>query len=181
MGTKERLTPPMWVPVAEVRLSERRRRSVSAATVERYRDWLDQGREPPPVRLARSGDGFVVRDGRHRVVAAVSAGYAVIEAELSQKRPARVRLSAMWRLVGRLTRNSQWLERRRASAAARATNSGTKLCRQSTSLAPRRSGFDSRRLHRRPKSGSGSAEAMATSAGSWPQRADAGQAGIGAA
>ena len=53
-------------------------------TVERYREWLEQGREAPPVRLAHDGDGFVVRDGRHRVAAAVAAGHAVIEARVER-------------------------------------------------------------------------------------------------
>ena len=53
-------------------------------TVERYREWLEQGREAPPVRLARDGDGFVVRDGRHRVAAAVAAGHVVIEARVER-------------------------------------------------------------------------------------------------
>jgi hypothetical protein len=44
--------------------------------------WLEQGREPPPVRLIRAGDVFHVRDGRHRITAAEIAGHAVIEAEV---------------------------------------------------------------------------------------------------
>ena len=45
-------TATIWAPLAQVRISERRSRSVSQSTVERYRSWLEQGREPPPVRLA---------------------------------------------------------------------------------------------------------------------------------
>jgi ParB-like chromosome segregation protein Spo0J len=52
--------------------------------VERYREWLEQGREAPPVRLARDGGGFVVRDGRHRVAAAEAAGFVAIEAEVER-------------------------------------------------------------------------------------------------
>jgi hypothetical protein len=78
--------------------------------VELYRQWLENGRHAPPVRLARDGDGFVVRDGRHRVAAALAAGHVGIEAVLR-------------RLLG------------------------MKLRWKSTSLAARRSGFDSRRLH----------------------------------
>jgi hypothetical protein len=78
----ERHDAELWVPLAQIRISTRRRRGLSSATVERYREWLEQGREAPPVRLARDGDGFVVRDGRHRVAAALAAGHAVVKAEL---------------------------------------------------------------------------------------------------
>ena len=47
-----------WVPLAQVRVAERRRRRLSASTVERYREWLEQGRDAPPVRLVRHGDYF---------------------------------------------------------------------------------------------------------------------------
>jgi hypothetical protein len=49
----------VWVALADIRISERGRRNISASTVERYRRWLEQGREPPPVRLRRGGDGFL--------------------------------------------------------------------------------------------------------------------------
>ena len=48
MRANEQLTA-IWVPLAQVRFGRRRARSVSAATVERYRQWLEQGREAPPV------------------------------------------------------------------------------------------------------------------------------------
>ena len=102
-----------WVLLADVRISERRRQGLSARKVGLYRQWLEDGRHAPPVRLARDGNGFVVRDGRHRVAAALAAGHVGIEAVLR-------------RLLG------------------------MKLWWQSTSLATRRSGFDSRRLHFRP-------------------------------
>ena len=50
--------------------------------MERYRAWLEEGREPPPVRLTRAGETFYVRDGRHRITAARVAGHALIEAEV---------------------------------------------------------------------------------------------------
>ena len=99
-----------WILLADVRISERRRQGLSARKVELYRQWLEDGRQAPPVRLARDGGGFVVRDGRHRVAAALAAGHVGIEAVLR-------------RLLG------------------------MRLWWQSTSLATRRSGFDSRRLH----------------------------------
>ncbi len=80
MGEHERFVSSFWVPLAQVQISERRRRGISAPTVERYRLWLEQGRKAPPVRLARHGDAFVIRDGRHRVAAAVAAGHALVEA-----------------------------------------------------------------------------------------------------
>ena len=104
MVDNTRLTPTIWVPLAQVRISERRRRSISQATVERYRQWLELGREAPPVRLARQGDVYVVRDGRHRVAAALAAGHAVVNAEL--------------RRIG------GWLERRFAVARAIPTGCG---------------------------------------------------------
>jgi ParB-like chromosome segregation protein Spo0J len=99
-----------WILLADVRMSQRRRQGLSARKVELYRQWLEDGRHAPPVRLARDGGGFVVRDGRHRVAAALAAGHVDIEAVLR-------------RLLG------------------------MKLWWRSTSLATRRSGFDSRRLH----------------------------------
>ena len=83
MSDGERLTTTICVPLTDVRISDRRRRAINASKVEQYREWLEQGRQAPPVRLARDGDGFVVRDGRHRVLAAVAAGYADIDAVLS--------------------------------------------------------------------------------------------------
>jgi hypothetical protein len=50
--------------------------------IELYRTWLEEGREPRPVRLIRAGDVFHVRDGRHRITAAEIAGHAVIEADV---------------------------------------------------------------------------------------------------
>lgn len=75
-------TATIWAPLAEIRISERSARSLSAATVEQYCAWLEQGREAPPIRVARFGDAFVVRDGRHRVAAALAAGHGFIEAEV---------------------------------------------------------------------------------------------------
>ena len=72
-----------WVPVAQVRFRPRRR-GVSASTVERYRQWLEQGRQAPPVRLVRQGEWFLIRDGRHRVAAAIAAGLELIEAEIGR-------------------------------------------------------------------------------------------------
>src|SRR5262245_45684724 len=99
-----------WVLLADVRMSERRLMGLSARKVELNRQWLEDGRHAPPVRLARDGNGFVVHDGRHRVAAALAAGHVGIEAVLR-------------RLLG------------------------MRLWWRSASLAPRRSGFDSRRLH----------------------------------
>ena len=113
-------TQTVWARLDEVRVGDRRAR-VDAAKVERYREWLEQGRVAPPVRLARNGDGFVVRDGRHRVFAAIAAGYAVIEAEL-QRRIATV--------LGRAVR-------RLAAACPPRRSTGTMLWWQGASLATR--------------------------------------------
>ena len=80
MHQNQSRTATVWVPLDQVRIGERRRRSISRATVERYRQWLEQGREAPPVRLVRHGDVYAVRDGRHRVAAALAAGHAVVKA-----------------------------------------------------------------------------------------------------
>jgi hypothetical protein len=71
-----------WVLLADVRISERRRQGLNARKVELYRQWLEDSRQAPPVRIARDGSCFVVRDGRHRVAAALAAGYVGIEAVL---------------------------------------------------------------------------------------------------
>jgi hypothetical protein len=81
MCRDERSTSTIWVSLTDIR-GGRRGRSISDATVEQYRRWLEQGRMAPPVRLARSGEGFLVRDGRHRIAAALAAGHTVIEAEI---------------------------------------------------------------------------------------------------
>lgn len=86
MGKSDRFTATVWVPVVQIRTSDRRTRAINRATVEQYRQWLEQGREAPPVRLARHGAVYVVRDGRHRVAAALAAGHTVVEAVLQRIR-----------------------------------------------------------------------------------------------
>ena len=95
-------TSTIWTPLAEIRLGDRSARSLSSATVERYRQWLEQGRDAPPVRLARLDDGFVVRDGRHRVAAALAAGHTVIEAEVRPIGRIRAWITAIARRAHRL-------------------------------------------------------------------------------
>jgi hypothetical protein len=108
MRAYDRYAATTWVPLVDVRVTARR---VDAATVDRYREWLEQGCEAPPVRLARHGDAFVVRDGRHRVAAALAAGHVVIEAVIQR--------------IGRLaTRPWRWLVRAAALAAARTFSRG---------------------------------------------------------
>ena len=130
-------TATIWALLAEIRITERSARSLSAATVEQYRGWLEEGRDAPPIRIARVGDAYVVRDGRHRVAAALAAGYRFIEAEV---RPIGRRLLRQLRS----TAGSGWRHSHRHPAT------GTRFFRKNTSLAPRRSGFDSRRLHSTP-------------------------------
>jgi hypothetical protein len=84
MNKNERFTTTIWAPLVQIRISDRRRRCISQATVERYREWLEQGREAPPVHLARQGEVYVVRDGRHRIAAALAAGHTVVEAVLQR-------------------------------------------------------------------------------------------------
>ena len=43
----------IWASLDEIRIGERTVSRLSASTVELYRRWLEQGREAPPVRLAR--------------------------------------------------------------------------------------------------------------------------------
>jgi hypothetical protein len=90
-------THTICAPLLEIAISERTLRSLSETTVARYRGWLEQGREAPAIRIARVGDVYVVRDGRHRVAAALAAGHRFIEAE--------VRPIANWlRRLGRFAR-----------------------------------------------------------------------------
>lgn len=90
-----------WASLDEIRIGERTVARLSASTVERYRQWLEEGRDAPPVRLAPHGDGFVVRDGRHRVAAALEAGHRFIEAEVRPIAWLLGRLSSIVRLSGR--------------------------------------------------------------------------------
>ena len=96
----------IWASLDEIRIGERTVARLSAPTVELYRVWFEQGRDAPPVRLARHGDAFVVRDGRHRVAAALAAGHTVIEAEV--------------RPIGRIRRLvTAWIHRGRVSGPSR--------------------------------------------------------------
>jgi hypothetical protein len=97
MRTHEHRPATLWIPLADVHLAARRRRTVDPSTVERYREWLEQGCEAPPVRVARHGDGFLLRDGRHRVAAALAAGYVVIEAEVARIGAAVITRLERWR------------------------------------------------------------------------------------
>jgi hypothetical protein len=124
-------TQTIWAPLAEIAISERTLRSLSETTVEQYRGWLERGREAPPVRIARVGGSYVVRDGRHRVAAALAAGYRFIEAEVGAR--------ATW--LHRIAR------RRLGGGPPAAQIAGMRFFWKNTSFAPRRSGFDSRRLH----------------------------------
>ena len=128
-------TQTIWTPLAEIAMGDRARRSLSAATIEQYRGWLEQGRETPAIRIARIGDVYVVRDGRHRVAAALAAGRRFIEAE--------VQPIARW--LRRLGRSTRRLLGGARSAAAQTM--GMRFFWKNASLAPRRSGFDPRRLH----------------------------------
>jgi len=82
MRAYDRNAATIWAPLAEIRISKRGWRSINRSTIERYRQWLEEGREPPPVQLVRQGDVYVVRDGRHRVAAALAAGHEFVLAEL---------------------------------------------------------------------------------------------------
>ena len=119
MSKNERLTVPITVPLDQIRISERRRRGLSVSTVERYRQWLEQGREAPPVRLVRQGDGFVVQDGRRRVAAAHAAGQLEIDAEVSALARLRARvISILCRLWGEVTARAAESFRRSASPSS---------------------------------------------------------------
>ena len=127
-------TQTVWAPLAEIAISERTLRSLSAATVERYRAWLEQGREAPAIRIARAGDVYVVRDGRHRVAAALAAGHRFIEAKVQP-------------IVGLLRRLGRSARSLLGGASPAAQTTGMRFFWKNASLAPRRSGFDPRRLH----------------------------------
>jgi hypothetical protein len=106
MSKNDRLTVTIWAPLVQIRISKRRWRSIDQATVERHRQWLEEGRKAAPVCRALQGDAYVVRDGRHRVAAALAAGHAVIEAELrriAQKARAAMRRRSSIFLRGDVT------------------------------------------------------------------------------
>jgi hypothetical protein len=124
----------IWASLDEIRIGERTVSRLSASTVELYRRWLEQGREAPPVRLARQGDAFVVRDGRHRVAAALAAEHTVIEAEVSPIGRIRALIAALihrGRVAHRSPLDPTW---------GRALGSASRLHRAGR-------GFDSHRLH----------------------------------
>ena len=123
----------IWAPLAEIAISERALRSLSATTVERYRGWLEQGREAPAIRIAPVGQVYVVRDGRHRVAAAIAAGHRFIEAEVRPIARRLIRLGSIARRSGRRSPTARTL--------------GMRFFWKNASLATRRSGFDPRRLH----------------------------------
>ena len=125
----------IWASLDEIRIGERTVPRLSTATIELYRVWLEQGREAPPVRLARQGDEFVVRDGRHRVAAALAAGHTVIEAEVRPIGRIRILITA-------------WIHRGRAAARLRRSISPWGRALESASRLHRAGGgFDSHRLH----------------------------------
>ena len=129
----------IWASLDEIRIGERTVARLSASTVELYRLWLEQGREAPPVRLARAGDAFVVRDGRHRVAAALAAGHTVIEAEV---RPiGRIR-SLITAVADAMAQHNTEIGRCRSLDLTwgRALGSASRLHRAGR-------GFDSHRLH----------------------------------
>lgn len=80
--SRRKQAPTFFVPLDRVVVSARRQRGVCRQAVEHYRGLLEDGREAPPVRLARQGECYLVRDGRHRVAAARAAGFTLIEAEV---------------------------------------------------------------------------------------------------
>jgi hypothetical protein len=141
-------THTIWARLDDIRIGESRARGVDVAKVERYREWLERGRVAPPVRLIRDGDGFVVRDGRHRVFAAIAAGYAVIEAELR---------SFITTLVGRTVL-------RLAGRLSVPQITGTRLWWQGASLATRKQWV---RLPPSPLWGRSTNEESVLAAGSW--------------
>ena len=65
-------TRTVWVPLVDIRISERRSRSMRPATIEQYRLWLEQSGDPPAVRLAVQGDS--VRRTRRPAPSRRSAG-----------------------------------------------------------------------------------------------------------
>ena len=132
MRTYEQQT--IWASLDEIRMGKRTVARLSVPMVELYRARLEQGRDAPPVRLARQGDAFVVRDGRHRVAAALAAGHTVIEAEV---RP-------IGRIRGLVT---AWIRRGRVSRPSRLDLTPGMRSGSTCRLHRAGRGFDSHRLH----------------------------------
>jgi hypothetical protein len=73
------------IPIHKIDFDERYSPRVEqdAATVNRYIDALRAGNTFPPIEVGRSGDRFVVIDGRHRIIAHKACNRTEIEALLS--------------------------------------------------------------------------------------------------
>ena len=134
---RRRAIPTRWVPLADVRISGRRARGVSAATVERYRTWLEE-RPRGAARSARSSRRCVPRTRRPTP----NRGRACSGTHADRSGGA-----GMGPRLPRLGRRTVAAQARVAHVIRRAFL-GMKLWWRSASFAPRRSGFDSRRpLH----------------------------------
>ena len=125
----------IWASLDEIRIGERTVARLSTATVELVPRVARAGSRGTAGATRTPGDAFVVRDGRHRVAAALAAGHTVIEAE--------VRPIGRIRVVDR-----SWIASRSSGGSARAARSHLGTRSGSASRLHRAGrGFDSHRLH----------------------------------
>jgi hypothetical protein len=115
--------------------------------------WLAQARggTPPPIAVYRIGAAHVVRDGHHRVSVARDRGFATIDADVVELRPARAaqrpspasqrarRSAPGGSPVARLTRREKWWGVRKPQRTAMAASGSPVWARRSTPSATRRS------------------------------------------
>jgi hypothetical protein len=69
---------PQYLPVADVHMSAKNQRKVSQARVRQYAADMEWGSDFPPIRVLAVGDHYVVRDGRHRLMAHIANNYPLI-------------------------------------------------------------------------------------------------------
>lgn len=87
----------MFIPIASIHYTTKKRRGVSPHRVEELRRELESGYDMPPIKVHAHGDGtYTLEDGRHRVQAHLAAGLSNILASVTNL------LGRMCRLLLRL-------------------------------------------------------------------------------
>lgn len=71
----------LFLPIGSLRFSREKRKGISPRRVEELREAIEREEDVMPIRVNALGDGtYVVKDGRHRIVASLEAGIHLIEA-----------------------------------------------------------------------------------------------------
>lgn len=95
---------PVYLAIAALRFTAKKRRGVCPRRVEELRAQLEMGGEIYPIRVNALGDGtYTVKDGRHRVQAHIAAGLSEIIAYIENTVD---RITSILRTVFRTAFNS---------------------------------------------------------------------------